>query len=194
MAEAFIPPHGGWRQLRSYRKAEIVYDATVCFCRRFLSPRDRTIDQMVQAARSGKQNIVEGSAVSGTSKEMELKLLGVARASLEELLADYLDFLRTRDLPLWDKGSRAALAVRRLGRRADESYTTYRTYVEGRTAGTVANLVICLIHQANYLLDRQMRQLEQAFLAEGGLRERMTRARLDARKRQNRPDTPKGSP
>src|SRR5437016_2608706 len=110
----FIPPHGGYEALHSYRKAVIVYDATVYFCARFLDKRDRTYDQMVQAARSGKQNIVEGSEASATSKEGELKLTNVARASLEELLEDYRDFLRTRGLPLWDKQSREALFVRKL--------------------------------------------------------------------------------
>jgi four helix bundle protein len=101
----FIPPHGNYRELLSYRKAEIVYDLTYRFCHRFLARTDRTIDQMIQAARSGKQNIVEGTKASGTSKEMEIKLIGVARASLEELLSDYCDFLRVRDFPIWDKDS-----------------------------------------------------------------------------------------
>lgn len=184
MTEGFIPKHGGYQELLSYRKTLIVYDATVRFCERFLRRGDRTIDQMVQAARSGKQNIVEGSMASGTSKETEIKLMNVARASLEELLEDYRDFLRTHGAPLWDKESREALAVRTLGRGEDESYETYRTYIETRPGETVANIVVCLIHQANYLLDRQIRQLEQAFLKEGGLRERMTHARLEARNRQ----------
>lgn len=93
MADGFIPVHGGYRNLLSYQKAEIIFDATVCFTRRFFRKGDRTIDQMVQAVRSGKQNIIEGSMASGTSKEMEVKLTNVARASLEELLADYRDFL-----------------------------------------------------------------------------------------------------
>src|SRR4051794_15673958 len=104
----FIPPHGNYRQLLSYRKAEIVYDLTYRFCQRFLARTDRTIDQMIQAARSGKQNIVESSKASGTSKEMEIKLVGVARASLEELLADYGDLLRVRDLQFWEKDGREA--------------------------------------------------------------------------------------
>lgn len=181
---SFIPRHGGYRDLLCYRKALIVYDATVCFCARFLERRDRTVDQMVQAARSGKQNIIEGSMASATSKESELKLTNVARASLEELLEDYRDFLRTRGHALWDKSSREARFVRNLGFRKDGSYETYRTYVDTRPPEVVANIVICLIHQTNYLLDRQIRQMEQAFLKEGGLRERMTRARLEAR-RQN---------
>jgi len=167
----------------SYRKSVIVYDATVRFCGRFLEKRNRTVDQMVQAARSGKQNIVEGSMASGTSKEMEIKLMNVARASLEELLEDYRDFLRTHDCALWEKNSREALFVRKLGSQKDTSYETYRTYIESRPAGVVANIVVCLIHQTNYLLDQQIRQLEQAFLKEGGLREPMTRARLEERKK-----------
>jgi four helix bundle protein len=105
----FIPPHGNYRQLISYKKAEIVFDITTRFCKRFLKRGDRTIDQMVQAARSGKQNIAEGSHASGTSKEMEIMLIGVARGSLEELLLDYEDFLRTHDLKKWDKNSKEAL-------------------------------------------------------------------------------------
>lgn len=113
--ENFIPPHGNYQELLSYQKAEVVYDLTFRFCERFLKKGDRTIDQMVQAARSGKQNIVEGSKASGTSKEMEIKLTNVARASLEELLVDYQDFLRVRDLALWKKDSKEAQYVRKLG-------------------------------------------------------------------------------
>ncbi len=113
----FIPSHGGYQGLLSYRKAEVVYDLTFRFCQRFLTTGDRTVDQMVQAARSGKQNIAEGSKASGTSKKMEIKLTNVARASLEELLIDYGDFLRVRDLPTWKKESREAAFVRKLGNR-----------------------------------------------------------------------------
>lgn len=182
--ERFLPARGGYRNLLSYRKSVIVYDATVRFCERFLDRRDRTVGQMVQAARSGKQKIVEGSMASATSKEGEIKLTNVARASLEELLEDYYEFLRTRGQSPWDKQSPEALFVRKLGSSKDESYETYRTYIETRPSGVVANILVCLIHQTNYLLDRQLRQLEQAFLKEGGLRERMTRARLAERRRQ----------
>lgn len=181
--EKFIPPHGNYRELLSYQKAEIIYDLTFRFCERFLKKGDRTIDQMVQAARSGKQNILEGSKASGTSKEMEIKLVNVARASLEELLADYEDFLRVRDHTIWDKASKEALFVRRLGNKSHTTYETYRTYTETRPAEIVANIALCLIHQANYLLDQQLRRLEQDFLKEGGIRERMTRARLHSRGR-----------
>lgn len=178
----FIPAHGGYENLMSFQKARIVYDGTVKFCGRFLDKRDRTHDQMVQAARSGKQNIVEGTMAAGTSKETEIKLMNVARASLEELLEDYRDFLRVRGARLWTKDSKEALFVRRLAARKDVSYGTYATYIESRPAEVVANILICLIHQTNYLLNQQIRQLEKAFLREGGLRERMTKARIAARR------------
>ncbi len=177
----FIPPHGGYQDLLSYRKASIVYDATCGFCERFLDRRDRTVDQMAQAARSGKQNIVEASMASGTSKEMEVKLTNVARASLEELLEDCRDYLRVRCHRPWEKDGREALFVRKLAANRDVSYESYRTYIDTRPGDVVANIVICLVHQTNYLLDRQIRALEKAFLAEGGMRERMTRARLRSR-------------
>jgi four helix bundle suffix protein len=179
----FLPPGGNYQDLLSYKKSEIVYDITFRFCERFLKRGDRTIDQMVQAARSGKQNIAEGSKASVTSTEMELKLTNVARASLEELLLDYQDFLRVRDFPRWDKTSKEALYVRRLGKTENESYETYRTYMETRPPEILANIAICLIHQANYLLDRQIQRLERDFLKKGGLRENMTKARLEYRKR-----------
>ena len=186
MPETFSPPHGGYGNLLSFQKARIVYDGTARFCGRFLDKRDRTRDQMVQAARSGKQNILEGSQASGTSKETEIKLINVARASLEEPLEDYRDFLRVRGLKLWDKESREARFVRRLGSRSNRSYESYTTYIETRPPEVVANIMICLIHQTNYLLDQQLRQLEKAFLQEGGLRERMTRARLAERSKNRR--------
>ncbi len=191
MAYGFIPPHGGYADLLSYRKAEIVYDATVSFCDHFLDKYDRTRDQMIQAARSGKQNIIEGSMASGTSKETEIKLTNVARASLEELLADYRDFLRTRGLRLWDKDSREAHYARNMANGTDVSYATYRTFVESRPPETVANIIVCLIHQTNYLLDQQLRRLERDFVNEGGLRERMFRARLAERNRQRRNEDPR---
>ncbi len=226
MADGFIPAHGGYQELLSYQRSVVVYDATVAFCRDFFRKYDRTIDQMVQAARSGKQNIIEGSMASATSKEMEIKLTNVARASLEELLEDYRDFLRTRQAQEWEKSSRQALYVRNLAagriqlkngakrRRATEeengtkvpyenrvpavdmspkshtshspiTYDTFRAF-EDRSGEIRANISICLIHQTNYLLDQQIRKLEKDFLAEGGLRERMTRARIDARDVQRR--------
>lgn len=178
MAESgFIPAHGNYKELRSYKMSVIIYDATVLFCRRFLEKRDRTVDQMVQAARSGKQNIIEGSVASGTSKETEIKLTNVARASLEELLEDYRDYIRNHQGVLWTKDSVEALFVRRLAHRPDNSYETYREFFETRTGEVCANIIVCLIHQCNYLLDNQIRRLEKDFTEQGGLRERMSDAR-----------------
>ena len=184
--ESFLPPGGNYQALLSYQKSEVIYDFTFRFTEKFFKRGDRTIDQMVQAARSGKQNIAEGSKASVTSTEMELKLTNVARASLEELLLDYQDFLRVRDFPLWEKNSKEALYVRRLGKTENESYETYRTYMDTRPPEVLANIALCLIHQANYLLDQQIRRLEKDFLKKGGLRETMTKARLDYRDRQKK--------
>ena len=172
-----IPSHGGYRELKSFQHAELVYDATVKFCEKFIDKRSRTYDQMVQAARSGRQNIAEGSQASGTSKKTELKLVGVARASLEELLLDYEDFLRHRGLPLWSKTDPTAQIVRRLAYEKNRSYMTYRSYIEQASPTVAANTVICLIHQTNYLLDQQLRHLGKAFLEEGGFTERLYRER-----------------
>jgi len=176
-----IPPHGGYRELQSYQMAEIVYDGTVVFCDRFISKRSRTHDQMVQAARSGKQNIAEGCMASGTSKKFELKLIGVARASLEELLLDFQDYLRQKRLTLWGKEHPKAKVVRGLCYKKNRSYLTYKPYIEDSSPEIAANSIVCLIHQTNYLLDKQLRSLEKEFLKEGGLTERMYRARSRAR-------------
>jgi four helix bundle suffix protein len=173
----FLPSHGDYRRLLSYQKAEIVYDITFRFARKHLTRGDRTIDQIVQSARSGKQNILEGSKAAKTSKEMEIKLTNVARASLEELLADYRDYLRARNQRIWEKDSPEAVYVRRLGRRVPQTFEDYRAFVETRPPEVVANIALCLVHQTNYRLDRQIRRLERDFVAEGGLRERMSRAR-----------------
>jgi four helix bundle suffix protein len=177
-----IPPHGGYRELKSYQNAEIAYDGTVRFCERFVERRSRTHDQMVQAARSGKQNIAEGSMASGTSKKTELKLVGVARASLEELLLDFEDFLRQRGLALWHKNHPTAQAVRKLAYAENRSYMTHRAYIENFSPEIAANTLICLINQTNYLLDQQLRQLERQFFEEGGLTEKLYRTRIQARK------------
>jgi four helix bundle suffix protein len=178
-----IPPRGDYQTLHSFHKAEVVYDLTFRFAHKYLSRGDRTIDQMIQSARSGKKNILEGSKAARTSKETEIKLTSVARASLEELLDDYRDYLRVRERREWDKNSKEALYVRRLGRQVPQTYELYREFVETRPPEVIANIAICLIHQANYLIDQQLLRLEQDFLKEGGLRERMTRARLDYRSR-----------
>ena len=191
----FLPQGGNYQDLLSYQKSEIIYDFTFRFCERFLKKGDRTIDQMVQSARSGKQNIAEGCKAYITSAEMELKLINVARASLEELLLDYQDYLRVRDHALWEKDSKESLYVRKLGRKQDESYETYRPFMDTRPPEVLANIAICLIHQANYLLDQQRRQLEKDFVKKGGIREQMTKARLDYRKKQqSQPPKPPNRP
>jgi four helix bundle suffix protein len=186
MSESFIPRHGGYKKLLSYQKAEIVYDATVYFCDRFIDRRSRTHDQMVQAARSGKQNIIEGSMASATSKETEIKLTNVARASLEELLADYRDFLRVRGLREWPVDHAYAIRLRELNQIPNATYETFRKGIESPDPEISANVIIGLIRVASFLLERQVRSLETAFVKEGGLRERMTRARLDERSKATR--------
>ncbi|MDD5204022.1 MAG: four helix bundle suffix domain-containing protein [Desulfobacterales bacterium] len=176
-----IPPHGGYEDLKSFQMSEIVFDGTVVFCDRFIDRRSRTHDQMVQAARSGKQNIAEGSMASGTSKKTELKLVGVARASLEELLLDFKDFLRQKGLPLWGKEHQQSKKVRALCYQENKSYATYRPYIENQAPEVAANTIVCLIHQTNYLLDQQLRVLEKEFLKEGGFTERLYRVRLQER-------------
>ncbi|OGE25609.1 four helix bundle protein [Candidatus Daviesbacteria bacterium RIFCSPLOWO2_02_FULL_38_18] len=156
--------HGGYRNLHSYQTTTLIYDLSVEFVRLYIDRFSRTKDQMVQAARSGRQNIAEGSQASGTSKKTEIKLVGVARASLEELLIDYEDFLRQRSLPVWAKNSPQALAIRN------------KTYLDNPE--TAANCLICLIHQANYLLDRQLQALEKAFIEKGGYSEKLFKKRL----------------
>ncbi len=181
MSKGFIPPHGGYKGLLSYQKAEIVYDATVYFCDRFIDKRSRTHDQMIQAARSGKQNIVEGSMAAATSKETEIKLTSVARSSLEELLTDYRDFLRTRDFEEWPAEHVYARRLRKLNQIPSATYETFRKGIENPDPAISANVIVGLIRVASYLLTRQLRHLENAFVKEGGLRERMTRARLQER-------------
>lgn len=181
-----IGPHGGYRKLKPYQTTEIIYDATIIFCNRFIDRRSRTHDQMIQAARSGKQNIAEASVASGTSKKNELKLLGIARASLEELLLDYQDFLRQKNLPLWEKEHPQAQSIRKLAWEKNRSYKTYRTYIEDASPEVAANTLICLIHQANYLLDRQLRQLERRFLEEGGFTEKLYQSRMQIRNKQQK--------
>jgi four helix bundle suffix protein len=177
----FIPTHGGYKNLISYQKSEIIYDGTIYFTRRFFQKPDRTIDQMVQAARSGKQNIVEASMASATSKEMEIKLTNVARASLEELKIDYQDFLRTNKYEIWDKEHRLTTRFREINKTPDANYATYQKAIEHEQPEICANSMICLINIVSYLLAKQIKSLEIAFMNEGGLKERMTKARLNIR-------------
>ena len=199
-----VPPHGGYRELRSFQAAQAVYDATAIFCDRFVSKRSRTHDQLVQAARSGVQNIAEGSVASATSKKTELKLTSVARASLEELLLDYQGFLRQRGLQLWSKDSPQALAARAHCRsigpnssdRSDSSDASDRSDlsqapdplgIREASAEEAANTLLCLINQASYLLGRQLQRLEQQFLESGGFAERLYQARTEARRHRREP-------
>lgn len=183
-----IPPHGGYRKLISYQSAEIVFDLTKIFCEKFLDPSHksngtyrsyRQVDQMIQAARSGKQNIAEGSMASGTSKKTELKLVGVARASFEELLLDFEDFLRNNSMEKWGKDHPIAREVRALAYKSDRSNRTYLTYYG--SAESASNVLICIIHQTNFLLDRQLKALEKSFTEEGGFTERLYRERTRIR-------------
>ena len=190
-----LRPHGGYRRLRSFQVTEIIYDGTVAFCDRFVDKRSRTHDQMVQAARSGRQNIAEGSRASATSSQTELRLVNVARASLDELLLDYEDFLRQRGLRQWEKDDPEARRVRAVGAKRDRTDQSDRTdltdhrksyarWLDHPDPAVIANALICLIHQANYLLDRQIHGLERQFVEGGGYSERLAAARLEKRRTQ----------
>lgn len=202
-----LRPSGGYRDTASFQTATIIYDATVWFCEKFLDSRSRTVGQMVQAARSGRQNIAEGSRASATSSQTELRLLNVARASLEELLLDYEDFLRHRRLPAWVPDSPEAMAVRRVPQEFrkdqpdpsnpsdltdltdDQRATLYSRWLDHTDPAIRANALICLIHQANFLLDRQITALEKAFVEGGGYSEQLATARLAHRRKQDQPDS-----
>ncbi len=197
--EPLIPQHGGYRNLKSFQVAQLVYDVTVRFCDRYIEKRSRTHDQMVQAARSGVQNIAEGSQVSGTSKKMELKLTNVARASLEELRLDYEDFLRQRGLALWERNDprRQALVARRCttadqvaawvkeihgqdGQNGPDGQSILS--IESIYPELSANAVLVLIGVACALLDRQIAAQAAAFEQEGGFTERLYRVRQERRR------------
>jgi len=188
-----IRPSGGYRDLRSFQAATVIYDATYWFCERFLDARSRMSDQMVQAARSGRQNIAEGSRASATSSQTELRLVNVARSSLEELLLDYEDFLRHRHLPKWASDAPEALAVRRIGQQNptdpsdmtdEQRYARYSKWLNHENPAIRANALLCLINQTNYLLDKQIAALETQFIEDGGYSETLAAARLAERTRQ----------
>jgi len=197
-----LRPSGGYRKLRSYQVATIIYDGTVSFCNRFVGTRSRTHDQMVQAARSGGKNIAEGSRAAATTSQTELRLVNVARASLEELLLDYEDYLRQHGHRQWDKNDPEALAVRVVGRQIDQTDQTdradpvahwkaYARWLEHGDPAVVANAMLCLIHQTNYLLDQQISALERDFVQEGGYSEQLAAARIaERRKQRERPTAP----
>ncbi len=205
-----IRKSGGYRKLASFQSATLIYDSTYWFCGRFLDSRSRTVDQMVQAARSGRQNIAEGSRAAATSSQTELRLVNVARASMEELLLDYEDYLRHRRLPQWAADSREASEVRSVPRRfkqdqPDRSNPTdltdlsdaqrwalYSRWLESDDPAVRGNATICLIHQCNYLLDQQIAAIEKQFITEGGYSEQLAAARLahraSSRDQSNRAD------
>ena len=176
MNEELVPHRGNYKKLLSYQKADVIFQLTYYFCHKFLQRGDRTVDQMVQAARSGKQNIIEGSAASSTSAKTEIKLLNVAKASLQELLEDYEDYLKTWRCPQWQENSIELEAMRKLGREHNDS-KYFMDLAETRPPETIANMVIVLIKQADYLLYRQLQRLADDFVREGGFSERMTRIR-----------------
>lgn len=193
-SDRILPPHGGYRRLKSFQVAECLYDGTVIFCDRFIARSSRTHDQMVQAARSGARNIPEGSEASGTSKKTELKLTNVAKASLEELLLDYTAFLRQHRLRTWRKDSPEALTVRHRYKsdqsdqsdKSDlsDSSGSYDPYgIATASPEAAANTLICLCHQSTYLLKRQIARLESDFAQEGGVTERLYRRRVEIRDR-----------
>jgi four helix bundle suffix protein len=207
-SDRLLPPHGGYEKLRSFQTAQLVYDGTVIFCDRFIEKRSRTHDQMVQAARSGVQNIAEGSLASATSKKTELTLTNVARASLGELILDYQDFLRQRGLRLWGKDSPEALAVRNryrslpsdlsdksdLSDRSDPSDPPDPYKIHTASAEVAANALLSLANQASYLIRQQLRRLEEDFLRQGGFTERLYKARIQARANPSRrPGRPESS-
>ena len=203
-----LRPSGGYRDTCSFQTATLIYDATVWFCEKFVDGRSRLVDQMVQAARSGRQNIAEGSRASATSSQTELRLVNVARASLEELLLDYEDYLRQRRLPAWSATCPEALAVRRVPQefrkdqtdQTDQSdltdlsdqqrYALYAPWLDHADPAIRANALICLIHQANYLLDRQIAALEKQFVEGGGYSEQLATARLAHRRKKDQTDSP----
>ena len=171
-----------YRNLIAYRKAVVIYDLTYHFCERFIAIGDRTKDQMVQAARSGKQNIVEGKVASLTSAEMHLNLLGVARSSFQELLEDYFDYLRTRNLRIWETDSKEVEAMRELGVKHRDS-KFFIELAETRNDEVIANMVIVLLHQEDVLLRKHIEKQISRFVDEGGFRESLTKARTEKKKK-----------
>ena len=180
MKNSIFTSPGNYRSLIVYQKAEAIYDITCYFCKMYLKRGDRTIDQMVQAARSGKQNIVEGSAASVASSQSEIFLKNVAKASSLELFTDYEDYLRTRGHRKWEDDSKEVQAMRKIcGTHNDSAF--YMNIVKTRPPETIANIAICMIKQNDYLMFRMLKTLEKKFLSEGGIRERMTRLRKQNR-------------
>ena len=180
----FLPQHGHYRNLRVYQVTEIIYDITYHFTQHYLEKGDRTIDQMIQAARSGKQNISEGNQAAATSSETEIKLTNVAKASLEELLNDYEDYLRVRNLPQWDARHPRYEKMRQYAR-SRQIQQDYAANIQRMNDEELANLCITLIHQATYMLHKLLATMQTRFVTEGGIKERMYQTRLNYRNSKN---------
>jgi len=180
MPEKLIRHSGNYRKLLSYQKSEVIFEMTYYFCHNYLKKGDRTVDQMVQAARSGKQNIIEGCAASTTSAKTEIKLVNVAKASLQELLEDYIDYLRTRGHRQWEENSVEWQAMRKLGKEHNDA-AFFMKLCQTRPPETIANMAIILIYQADYLLFKQLERLEKDFITQGGFSEKMNRIRREQR-------------
>lgn len=175
-----IKDTGDYKRLLSYQKTDVIYQITYYFCHSYLTKGDRTVDQMVQAARSGKQNIIEGCAASATSAKTEIKLVNVAKASLKELIEDYEDYLKTRHHRQWEPDSPEFAAMRQLGAKHNDA-EFFMNIVSTRPPETIANMAIILLKQADYLLHRQLQRLEADFINNGGFSERMAAARRQKR-------------
>lgn len=180
MADTFLPPKGNYRNLIAFQKAECIYDITYYFAHKYLQKGDRTVDQMIQAARSGRQNIAEGAAAGATSAETELKLMNVARASLQELLLDYEDYLRVRGLEMWNLQSDKSIQCRKVCSTHNDS-AFYRHAIEQRSDAAICNIAITLIHQTDVFLRKLINRLQADFLKNGGIKEQMYRARVNFR-------------
>ena len=175
-----VPPSKDYKSMYIYQKAEVIFDITYYFVHRFLRTGDRTTDQMQKAARSGKQNIVEGTIASATSKETEIKLLNVAKASLAELSEDYRDYLRTRRHRQWESGSKEQNTMIEMARKHNDS-VFYMNIVQTRTPEIIANMAICLLKQEDCMLARHIEKLAKEFLETGGFKERMYTMRTNNR-------------
>ena len=176
----FLPQHGHYRHLRVYQVTEMIYDITFYFTKNYLRRGDRTVDQMVQAARSGKQNIAEGNQAAATSSETEIKLTNVAKASLEELLIDYEDYLRVRNLQQWGKLHQRYERMRQYAR-SEQILKEYAVKIKKMNDEEIANLCITLIHQAIFLLHKLLETMQNRFVKEGGIKERMYQSRSSYR-------------
>lgn len=180
----FLPQHGHYRHLRVYKVTEIIYDITYYFAQNYLQKGDRTVDQMIQAARSGKQNIAEGNQAAATSSETEIKLTNVAKASLEELLDDYEDYLRVRNLEQWGSLHPRYERMRRYAQ-GEQIKKDYAEAIQRMNDEEIANLCITLIHQAMYMLHKLLTTMQDRFVKEGGIKELMLQSRLNYRNSQN---------